>query len=128
MNWRFQESSYSRYIDARVPYGKRTRFGAPKAYVTGENQFIPNTLWLIPHRGHSSWLVIKKAYSYFWRARSVILSFASLPVIWQGKPLAVVNIHCKRLKVLGKNPEMLVDFLIPFLVILGYIMKREEKS
>jgi len=101
-------------------------FGAPKAYITRENQIINFSLWLLPHKGNSSWPVFKRAYRHFWEIKATCLSFAALPVIYSGKSVAVVNVHYKWFRILGKNPEILIDFLVPFLLILGQVRGARE--
>ena len=102
-------------------YRDKIPLGAPRAFATGEKQIINFTLWLWPHRGNSSKPVRKELWRYFWRHRKDFLSFASIAIVTKGKAVAVVNIHCKWVRVLGKNPTMIVDFLVPLLTVLSYI-------
>ena len=101
--------------------------GAPKAFATATNQVINFTLWLRPHRGHSSKTVVKDLRKYFWHHKRDFLSFASLPIRSGNRVVAVVTIHCKWIRVLGKHRTMLIDFLVPFLTILSYIHERKEE-
>jgi hypothetical protein len=107
--------------DLGSDFRDKNPFGAPRTFVTREKQIINCTLWLIPHRGRSSRKVMVELWRHFWRLRGQFLSFASLPVTSNNRVVAVINVHCGSLRVLGKNPTMLVDFLIPFLTILSYI-------
>ncbi len=102
---------------------RRTLFGAPRAYVTGQNQVVNCTLWLWPHRGRSSWSVLVRAYKHFWDAK--IFSLAALPVVY-GTSTVVINVHYKWVRVLGKNPEMLTDLLVPFLAMMSYIYSVDK--
>ncbi len=106
----------------------RNIFGAPEAFVTGENKVIDFTLWPFGYWGRCSWSVRKRAYSYFWRHQKTLRSFASLPLKYKGNVVAVVNIHYKWIRILGKQPEPLIDFLVPFLLILGYIYVAKEAT
>ena len=109
------------------PIRRKTPFGAPRAYATHENQIINCTLWLLPHKGRISWSVLWKAYRHFWDVRRTVWSFASLPIIIDDNILGIANIHYRWVRILGKNPELVLDFLVPYLVILGYIIKEKKR-
>jgi hypothetical protein len=112
--------------DLQSDFRDKNPFGAPRTFVTRQKQVINFTLWLLPHKGRSSWAVLRDLWIHFWRLRKRFLSFASLPVISGGSVVAVINIHCDSTKVLGRNPEMLTDFLIPFITILSYIYEQKK--
>lgn len=108
------------------PFRDKNALGAPRAFVTRRNQLISFTLWLFPHLGHSSNSVKRELWRYFWERKGAFLSFASLPIICDKTTVAVITVHCRWFRVLGKNPSMLIDFLIPFLTVLSYIYDRKE--
>jgi len=108
------------------PFRDRNLYGAPTAYLTGERQNINFTLFPVWHRGRASWRVFWKTWRYFLHERKVFWSFASLPLVWKKEVKAVVNLHYKWFGILGKNPELRLDFLFPFLFILAYIRGVKE--
>jgi len=102
-------------------------FGAPRAFVTHEYEVVNFTLLPIGHRHRSSWPVFKRTVRYFWTQWRTLWSFAAFPLMDKGKSVGVVNVHYRWIRILGKNPELLIDFLLPFLSILGYIHSQKEK-
>jgi hypothetical protein len=112
------------------PFREKIPLGAPRAFVTGENQVVNCTLWpfwLRQHRGRSSSNVLGSLRGYFWSHRNDFLSFVAIPIRISGKSLAVINIHCKWFRVLGKNPDMVVDVLLPLILVLSYIYEKEKE-
>ncbi len=114
--------------DLMSPMRDKNLYGAPRAFVTHEYEVVNLTFLPLKHRHRTSWPVFKRTVGYFWSQWRTLCSFASFPLMVKGKSTGVVNVHYRWIRILGKNPELLIDFLLPFLSILGYIHSEKEKK
>lgn len=100
--------------------------GAPAAFINGATVIVDDT-HALPFSTEIPPAVQSAMRDYFSSRNNQFRSFASVPVVAAGVPIAIINVDCTETHVFGSSAEdkqRVVERLLPFCAALGVFLKR----